>query len=103
MSLDQIKIPDNVVNVEGPRDRHKIFVATLSTCMWCKKGKEWLKENGYAYSYLDVDKIPLEDKNRLKAELHATFGVRPRFPFIVVDKLSVDSGYNPDIWEDMLK
>jgi glutaredoxin len=71
--------------------------------MWCKKGKKWLKENDFAFSYLDVDKIPLEEKNRLKAELHATFGVRPRFPFLVVDKLSVDSGYNPDIWEDMLK
>ena len=45
----------------------------------------------------------VEEKNRIKAELHTTFGVRPRFPFIVVDKFAVDSGYNPDIWEEMLK
>ena len=103
MSLDQIKIPHDVVKVEGPRNKHQIFVATLSTCMWCKKGKKWLKENGYEYTYLDVDTIPVEEKNRIKAELHTTFGVRPRFPFIVVDKFAVDSGYNPDIWEEMLK
>ena len=49
MSLDQVKIPDNVVvEVTGPRDTHKIFLTTLSTCMWCKRGKQWLIDQGYA-------------------------------------------------------
>jgi glutaredoxin len=103
MSLEQINLPDNLVFVEGSDTSHRIFIATLSTCMWCKKGKRWLKQRGYAYSYLDVDKIPIEEKNRLKKDLEETFGVRPRFPFIVVDSVNVDSGYNPDVWEEMLK
>jgi glutaredoxin len=103
MSLDQIKIPDSVVEVIGPRDTHKIFVITLSTCMWCKRGKQWLTDQGYAYSYLDIDKIHVQEKNNLKKEFQSTFGVKPRFPFLVVDKVFWDSGYNPDIWEDMLK
>lgn len=103
MSLDMIEIPDAVVFVKGSRNDHEIWLVTLSTCMWCKRGKEWLKENGYSYSYLDIDKIPLKEKNELKDNLKATFGVRPRFPFIVVDKIRWDSGYNPDIWEEMLQ
>jgi len=75
MSLDQVKIPDSIVEVTGPRDTHKIFLTTLSTCMWCKRGKEWLSEQGFAYSYLDIDKIPVEKKNKLKAELHSVFNI----------------------------
>jgi glutaredoxin len=103
MSLDLVKIPDTTLYVEGSRKDHEIWLATISTCMWCKRGKQWLKKKGYSFSYLDIDKIPIKEKNELKKNLEAIFGVRPRFPFIVVDKTQFDSGYNPDIWEEMLK
>jgi len=68
MSLDQVKIPDTIVEVKGPRDKHKIFLTALSTCMWCKKGKQWLIDQGYKYSYVDIDKLPVEEKNELKKQ-----------------------------------
>jgi arsenate reductase-like glutaredoxin family protein len=71
--------------------------------MWCKKGKRWLENQGYQYSYLDIDKIPIEEKNLLKTELERTFDVRPKFPFLVVNKSKCYSGYHPDGWEEMLK
>jgi glutaredoxin len=71
--------------------------------MWCKRGKKWLKDNDYSFKYTDIDKIPVNEKNELKKQIKEAFGVKPRFPFIVVDRISWDSGYNPDIWEDMLK
>ncbi|UCE12524.1 MAG: glutaredoxin family protein [Candidatus Heimdallarchaeota archaeon] len=105
MSLDQIKIPENIVNVEATHDKQQyseIFLFTISTCMWCKKAKRWLNRQGFQYSYLDIDLIPVEDKNKLKAEIQEVFGVKPRFPFLVVNKIQWDSGYNPDIWEEMI-
>ena len=103
MSLDQVKIPDTVVEVTGPRNTHKIFLATLSTCMWCKRGKQWLNDNGYAYSYVDIDILSVKEKNNIKKQLQSAFGVRPRFPFIVVDRMFWNSGYNTEEWEEMLK
>ena len=103
MSLDQVRIPDNIVEVEGPRDTHKIFLTTLSTCMWCKRGKQWLRDGGYAFSYVDIDKLPKEEKNEMKKQLQSVFGIRPRFPFIVVNSVLWNSGYNPDEWEELLK
>ena len=103
MSLDQVKIPDKVVEVTGTRDMHKIFLATLSTCMWCKRGKQWLIDNGYSYSYIDIDKLPVKEKNEMKKQLQSAFGAALRFPFIVIDKIFWNSGYNPDEWEEMLK
>lgn len=94
----------HIVQVKGTR-RHesRIFGFTLSTCMWCNLGKKWLNEKGYDYSYLDVDKIPVEDKNQLKAELRELTGENPRYPFIVlVDKGTWHSGYDSSGWEGLL-
>lgn len=71
--------------------------------MWCKKGKRWLENQGYQYSYLDIDKIPIEEKNLLKTELERIFDVRPKFPFLVVNKTKYSSGYHPDSWEEILQ
>ncbi|MFX0012988.1 MAG: glutaredoxin family protein [Promethearchaeota archaeon] len=104
MSLDSIKIPGEIISVEGTgKQLNKIFLFTISTCLWCKKGKNWLKEHGFHYSYLDIDKIPIEEKNTLKKDIEEVFGVKPRFPFLIVNKMQWDSGFNPNIWEDMLR
>ena len=104
MSLDILKIPGNVVVVDGSdSQKTEIFVFALSTCMWCKLGKKWLSEHGYGYSYLDIDKLPVKDKNKLKKDIELLFGVRPRFPFFVINKSEYVSGYEPSEWEDKIK
>lgn len=104
MSLDSIKIPGDIETVEGTRKQdNTIFLFAISTCMWCKKGKRWLNEHEYSYSYLDIDKIPVKKKNQLKNNIEKVFGVRPRFPFLIVNKMQYDSGFNPDIWEEIIQ
>lgn len=104
MAFDSIKIPGNVVTVEGTRKQYsEIFLFAISTCMWCKKGKRWLEKHGWGFSYLYIDKIPVEEKNKLKKDIEEAFGVKPRFPFLVVNKYQCDSGFNPDIWEQMIQ
>lgn len=103
MSLDLIKIPGNIKSVDGSESQMvEIFVFALSTCMWCKLGKEWLNERGYGYSYLDIDKLPVKEKNKLKKDIENQFGVRPRFPFFVINKSQYVSGYEPALWEEMI-
>ncbi|MFW9903541.1 MAG: glutaredoxin domain-containing protein [Candidatus Thorarchaeota archaeon] len=103
MSLDMIKIPGGITSVEGTKKQYQdIFLFAISTCMWCKKGKRWLNKKGYSYSYLDIDKIPVKEKNQLKKDIENVFGVKPRFPFLIVNKVKCDSGYNPDIWEELI-
>ena len=94
----------HVVKVEGSLARSSdIFAFTLSTCMWCTLGKRWLGEKGFAYRYLDVDMIPVEGKNQMKAELRELTGEHVRFPYLVlVDKNKCHSGYDPSAWEEVL-
>ena len=104
MSLDMIKIPGDITPVEGTiKQNDDIFLFAISTCMWCKKGKRWLSRKGYSYSYFDIDKIPVKKKNQLKKDIESVFGVKPRFPFLIVNKVKFDAGYNPDIWEEIIQ
>ena len=104
MSLDSIKIPGEITTIEGTNKKHcSIFLFAISTCMWCKKGKRWLNKHGYGYSYLDIDKIPIKKKNQLKNDIEKVFGVKPRFPFLVINKTNCDSGFNPDVWEEIIQ
>ena len=103
MSLSSIVIPGNIVVVEGKSKQYsEIFLFTISTCMWCKRGKRWIKDRGFSYSYLDIDLIPVEKKKQLKKEIEEVFGIKPRFPFLIVNKFHYDSGFNPDIWKEMI-
>lgn len=94
---------DQIARVEGRRDQKKeIFLFALSTCIWCRMGKKWLSDRGYAYSYLDIDKIPVDEKNQIKKELAELVGETPSFPFLIIDDEKWHSGYVPFIWEEIL-
>ena len=103
MSFEDIKIPGEIVIVDGEKSDKDIIVFALSTCQWCKKGKQWLSDNNYAYRYLDVDLLDIEDKRDLKRALMRFFDVNIRYPFIVVNGEKFYAGYNPENWIPMLE
>lgn len=70
---------------DGTRKERDIVVYALSTCGFCKRAMEFLDAQGFAYRYVYVDQIPLERKNRLKAELKDKFNDSVAFPFAVFD------------------
>ncbi len=85
----------STTKVDGAKKGHRVFLYTLSTCGWCKKTKELLKEKGVAYEYIDVDTLKAEDRKATIEDLHrrnAPLG----FPLIIVDDKELISGYQPD-------
>lgn len=81
--------------VEGSNKKHKVFLYTLSTCGWCKKTKELLKEKGVAYEYIDLDKCSKEDQKTAVEELKAK-NLPVAFPVIVVNDDVVIQGFKKD-------
>jgi len=81
--------------VEGPRKEHRVFLYTLSTCVWCKKTKELLRESGVAYEYLDVDACSSEEKRSALDSLKSR-NAQLGFPIIIVDDKTLITGYKPD-------
>lgn len=71
-----------------------MFLYTLSTCVWCKKTKELLRERGVAYEYLDVDTCSSEERRKALDSLKSR-NVQIGFPVIIVDDRTLITGYKP--------
>lgn len=88
--------------VEGSKKNRDVTILTLSTCMWCKKCKAWLKDRDVQYRYVDVDKIDFKEKSKIIDYLSDKYQSRISYPFMICgDKFVV--GYNPNRYEDLLK
>ncbi len=81
--------------VEGSNTKNKVFLYTLSTCGWCKKTKELLKEKKIAYEYIDLDKCSKEDQKTAIEELKAK-NLPVAFPVIVINNDTVIQGFKKD-------
>jgi glutaredoxin len=81
--------------VDGKNKKNNVLLYTLSTCGWCKKTKELLKENEIAYEYLDLDKCSKEDQKAAVDELKAK-NLPVAFPIIIVNDDTVIQGFKKD-------
>ncbi len=66
----------------------------LSTCIWCKKTKTFLKDNDIAFDLVEVDLAEGEDREAALAEMDRLAGQRT-FPVVVIDEVVV-VGFKPD-------
>ena len=87
--------------VEGERRDHKVFIYALSTCGWCKKTKQFLRDNGVDYEYMDVDTGTIEEK-RAAIEHLKEKGAPLAFPVIIVNDDRIISGFKQDAIKEAL-
>ena len=83
-----------MTHVKG-KNKGKIMLYTLSTCIWCKKTKALLKELGVEYSYEDVDLLEGEDEEKADAEMKK-YSDNVSFPLIIIDGKFFCCGFEED-------
>jgi glutaredoxin len=81
-------------HVEG-KNVADIMLYTLSTCIWCKKTKQLLKELGVEYSYIDVDVLTTEEKRNV-SEVIEKWNAAVSFPTLVLNNKEVILGFQPE-------
>lgn len=80
--------------VEGKNVRDiKLFA--LSTCGWCKKTKDYLKDLKLEFYYVDVDTLEGEELESVKKEI-TKWNPQMSFPTIVVDNEECIIGFQPE-------
>lgn len=89
--------------VEGKNDSHEVSLFTLSTCMWCKKCKTYLKDRNIKYKYIDLDNLSPKQKSEILEYLREEYKPdRIAYPFLVCDDKFV-VGYDPNKYEEIMK
>jgi glutaredoxin len=71
------------VHVDG-KNKGKIMLYALSTCVHCKKTKEFLNELGVAYDYLFVDHLSRAEMDEIIKQIEK-FNPRCSFPTLVIN------------------
>jgi len=91
----------SIVKVEGNKKDHKVFLYTLSTCGWCKKTKQFLKDNDVEYEYIEVDKCTREERKKVIEDIKAR-KASMGFPLAIIDDEIMISGYKVDKYKEAL-
>lgn len=84
----------NYTHVEG-KNHGKVVLYAISTCLWCRKTKEFLTNEGIEFDYIYVDKADGEEGKQLD-NIVKRWNPKESFPTTVInDELAV-VGYKPD-------
>ena len=88
---------------EGEGNPEDLTLLSLSTCGFCASARTYLGERGLAFRFLQLDKIPAEEKAELKEEFRKAFGRRPSFPSLVIDGERILIGFIKKHWDEEVR
>ncbi len=79
-----------------------VKIYALTSCEHCRDGMALLDSLGLAYRYLYVDKLPPEDRIRIKKDIAGRFQRNLLFPFMELPGEEFLFGYDEGIWRNRL-
>ena len=89
-----------LVKVSGENKSHRVFVYALSTCAWCKRTKQFLKDSKMSYEYVDVDLASPQDREKIDSELQKW--KCNAYPAVLIDDKRLIVGFKPDELKEVL-
>ena len=87
--------------VSGKRNNHKVTLYALSTCVWCKLTKQFLKDSEVEFEYVDVDLLNDEDRSKVHETISSKGGMLS-YPTTIVDGKTVITGFRKDQLKEVL-
>ncbi len=93
----------NFTTVEGENNPGDITVYALSTCGFCKRALQFLRDHSITFRYVYVDLLPFEVKQELKNDLKEKAGRNVGFPFAIINDNKYLIGFKENEWREELK
>ncbi len=87
--------------VPGKKNNHKVVVYALSTCVWCKMTKQFLKDNDIGFEFIDVDTAAPQEKEEVHQQI-LNKGGNLSYPTIIVDDKTLITGFRKDLLKEAL-
>ena len=92
----------NISKVSGKNNKHKVFIYALSTCVWCKMTKQYMKDNSVEFEFVDVDLVTEDDRDKIRKHIQ-DLGGSLSYPTIIVDEKKVITGFRKDLFKKELE
>ncbi|HDQ72801.1 MAG TPA: glutaredoxin family protein [Chloroflexi bacterium] len=89
-------------HVSGSKDTHKVAFYGLSTCIWCKKTRDFLESQDVAFDYTYVDLLQGQEKKDAIAQVRC-WNSSVSFPTIVIDEQQCVVGFKRDNLKELLE
>lgn len=89
------------IKVPGKYKEHKVLIYTISTCIWCKRAKKFLRDQDIEYKYVDIDQCNVEDRSKIKKDILARGG-QLVYPTIIIDDKILINNFRIDKIRDAL-
>ena len=88
-------------SVHGPHNVHHTVFYGLSTCVWCKRTRQFLENEGVQFNYVYVDLLPASERREVIQRIRQ-WNPQASFPTIVVDNSQHVVGYDTEKLKEVL-
>ncbi len=88
-------------HIEGRHNQHKVLLYALSTCIWCRKTRQLLEDEGVEFDYVYVDLVDPAERDAVRAHIRE-FTDRTSFPAVIFDDEDCIVGFKPDAIKERL-
>ena len=82
-------------HVVGVHGEHTVLLYALSTCIWCKKTRQFLEDAGVTFEYVYVDLVEPDERREIRAKIRE-LTASTSFPATIIDEQDCIVGYKPE-------
>ncbi|MDF1512258.1 MAG: glutaredoxin family protein [Anaerolineae bacterium] len=82
-------------HIEGVQNKHQVLLYALSTCIWCKKTRQFLEDEGLTFDFVYVDLVDPDERREIRARIREMTS-STSFPATIIDEKNCIIGYKPD-------
>jgi glutaredoxin-like protein NrdH len=82
-------------SMSGVHQEHQVMLYALSTCIWCRKTRQFLEDESVAFDFIYVDLLEGDEREAVKGDI-SEWNPRVSFPTIVIDNEECVIGYKTD-------
>ncbi len=87
--------------IPGIRNQHQVLFYALSTCIWCKRTREFLEANNIAFDFVYVDLLSGTEREAVVEQVRR-WNPSVSFPTLVIDGCRAIIGYRPEEIQEAL-
>lgn len=88
-------------HIVGEHANHHVVLYALSTCIWCRKTRQFLEEEQVDFDYVYVDLLEGEERQRAEQEVRR-WNAAKSFPTVIIDDSECVVGYKPEMLRERL-